>query len=88
MPIFLEYSNSCYAVVLISQNPTLILNDFAERSKILLNTDLLNHQNNFVEILKTMSSAAKNFDILATSLSVPHNYLYGSTKLLSRSVFS
>jgi len=40
-------------------------NDFAERSKILLDTDLkiilLDHQNNFVEILKTMSNAAKNF---------------------------
>jgi len=52
-------------------------NDFAERFKILLNTDpkiiLLNHQNNFVETLKIMSNA-KNFDILATSLSFLHNY--------------
>jgi len=42
-------------------------NDFVEGSKILLDTDLkiiLNHQNNFVEkILKTISNAAKNFDI-------------------------
>jgi len=41
-------------------------NDFAEGSKILLNTDLkiilLNHQNNFVGILKIMNNAAKNFD--------------------------
>jgi len=43
-------------------------------SKILLDTDLkiilLDHQNNFVGTLKIMSNAAKNFDILATSLSV------------------
>jgi len=44
-------------------------NDFAEGSKILLDTDLkiilLDHQNNFVETLKIMSNAPKNFDILA-----------------------
>jgi len=61
-------------------------NDFAEGSKVLLDTDLkiilLDHQNNFVEILKIMSNAAKNFDILATSLSVLHNYFTNSTKLL------
>jgi len=38
----------------------------------LLDTDLkitlLNHQNNFVGSLKIMSNAAKNFDILATSV--------------------
>jgi len=47
--------------------------DFAEGFKILLDTDLkilLNHQNNFVETLKTMSDTAKSFDILAISLSV------------------
>jgi len=55
-------------------------NDFAEVSKILLDTDLkiilLDHQNNFVETLKTISNAAKNFEliILASSLSVLHNY--------------
>jgi len=53
-------------------------NDFAEGSKILLDTDLkiilLDHQNNFVEALKGMSNAAKNFDILATGLSVLQNY--------------
>jgi len=41
-------------------------NDFDERSKILLDTDLkiilLDHQNNFVGTLKIMSNAAKNFD--------------------------
>jgi len=61
-------------------------NDFAERSKILLNTDLeiilLDHQNNFIGILKIMSNAAKNVNILATSLSVLHNYFDSSTKLL------
>jgi len=52
----------------------------------LLDTDqkifLLNHQNNFVETLKTMSNVAKNFDSLATSLSVLHNYFDSSIKLL------
>jgi len=61
-------------------------NDFAERFKILLNTDLkiilLDCQNNFVGTLKIMSNAAKNFDVLATSLSVVHNYFNSSTKLL------
>jgi len=38
------------------------------------------HQNNFVEILKIMSNAAKNFDTLATGLS--SNYFDSSTKLL------
>jgi len=41
---------------------------------------LLDHQNNFVGILKIMSNAAKNFDIRATSLSVLHNYFDSSTK--------
>jgi len=61
-------------------------NDFAERSKILLDTDVIiilsNHQNNFVGILKITSDAAKNFDIPATGLSVLHNYFDSSTKLL------
>jgi len=60
-------------------------NDFTEGSKILLNTDLkiilLGHQNNFVETLKVMTNAAKNFDILATGLSVLYNFFDGSTKL-------
>jgi len=46
-------------------------NDFAEKSKILLDIDLkiilLGHQNNFVGNLEIMSNAAKNFDIVATS---------------------
>jgi len=43
--------------------------------------NLLNHQNNFVGTLNIISNAAKNVDILATSLSVPHNYFDSSTKL-------
>jgi len=43
-------------------------NDFAGRSKILLDTDLKiilsDYQNNFVGILKIISNAAKNFNIL------------------------
>jgi len=45
----------------------------------------LDHQNNFVRILKIISNATKNFDILATSV---HNYFHSSTKLLFRSVSS
>jgi len=41
-----------------------------------------------VETLKIISNAAKNFDILATSLSVLHNYFDRSTKLLFWSVSS
>jgi len=37
-------------------------NDFAEGSKILLDTD---HQNNFAGTLKIMSNVAKNVDNLA-----------------------
>jgi len=62
-------------------------NDFAEKSKILLDTDLkiilLDRQNNFIGILKIMSNAAKTFDILATSLRVLHNY-FDNSKLLFR----
>jgi len=61
-------------------------NSFVERSKILLDIDLkiilLDYQNNFVGILKIMSNAVKNFDILTTSLSVLRNYFDSSTKLL------
>jgi len=62
-------------------------NDFVEESKILLYIDLkiisLDHQNNFVRTLNIMNKkTAKNFDILATSLSVLHNYFDSSTKLL------
>jgi len=51
----------------------------------LLDTDLkiilLDHQNNFAGTLKIMR-AAKNFNILATGLSVLNNYFDSSTKLL------
>jgi len=60
-------------------------NDFADKSKILLDINqkiiLLDYQNNFVETLKIMSNAAKNFDISATNLSVLHNYFDSLTKL-------
>jgi len=35
-----------------------------------------------------MNNTAKNFDVLATSLSVPHNYFDSSTKLFFWFVFS
>jgi len=50
-------------------------NNFAELSQILLDTDLkiilLDHQNNFVGKINSLknNNAAKNFDILVTSLS-------------------
>jgi len=69
-----------------NKNKTYGKNDFAEKSKILLDTDLkiilLNHQNNFVGILKIISNTTKNFDILTTSLSVLYNYFNNSTKLI------
>jgi len=34
----------------------------------------LDHQNNYIENLNMIINAAKNFDILAISLSVLHNY--------------
>jgi len=67
-------------------------NDFAEVVKILLATDLkiilLDHQKNFVETLKLMSNAARNFNILTTVLTVLYNYTDSSTKLLFWSVSS
>jgi len=60
-------------------------NDFAEGSKILLDTDLkiiLSDQKNFVGIFKIMSNAANNFDILATGFCILHNCSDSSTKLL------
>jgi len=71
-------------------------NDFAEGSKILLDTNkkiISLDQHNFIEILKIISNATKNFDILATDLSyiiiliVQQNYfsdLY-SAKILNLS---
>jgi len=60
-------------------------NDFTKEFKILLNIDLkiilLDNQNN-LGTLKIMSNVANNFDILATNLSVLHNYFDSSTKLL------
>jgi len=50
-------------------------NDFTEGSKILLDPKiiLLDHQNNFIGILKIMN-VAKDVDILATSLNILRNY--------------
>jgi len=48
----------------------------------------LDHKNNFVEILKIMSNVAKNFDVLAISLSVLCNYFDSLTKLLFCSISS
>jgi len=49
-------------------------NDFIERCKILLDIDqkiiLLDHQNNFVGILKIMSNAAKNFQQLVSAFHI------------------
>jgi len=72
--------------LIISINILLIMNYFCTKRSILLR-DLKfcwRSENNFVEILKIckkMSNAAKNFNILATSLNVLHNYFDGSTKL-------
>jgi len=44
---------------------------------------LLAHQKNFIGVLKIMSDAEKNFDILANCLRVLHNYFDSSTKSLS-----
>jgi len=60
-------------------------NDFTKVFKNVVRTDLeiilLRHQNNYVGISSIMSNAAKSFDILATSLFVPHNYFNDLTKL-------
>jgi len=47
---------------------------------------LLDYQNDYVGRSSIMSNAVKSFDILATSLSVIHNYFDGLTKLLSDSI--
>jgi len=52
--------------------------EFAEGSKTLLDRA---EGNNFVGTLKIMSNAAKNFDVVATDLSVRHNYFDSSIKL-------
>jgi len=60
-------------------------NNFTEVLKIALDTDLkiilLNHQNYYIRISSMMSNAVKSFDILATSLSVLHNYFGVATQL-------
>jgi len=56
-----------------------------ERTSLLtdLKIILLDHQNNYVENSSMMSNAAKNFDILAISLNILHNYFDSSLKLFS-----
>jgi len=80
--LYIKYLYNIFALNYSYTERTILL----RKSKILLDTDLkiilLNHQNNFVGTLKITSNAAKNFDILAISLSVVHNYFDNSTKLL------
>jgi len=45
---------------------------------------LSDHQNNYVERLSVADNAAKSFNILVASLSVPHNYFDGPNKIISR----
>jgi len=47
---------------------------------------LLDHQNNYVERLSVDNNAAKNFNILVTSLNVLHNYFDDLNKIIFRSV--
>jgi len=54
-----------------------------EDLKILLDRS----ENNFVGTLKIMSNAAKNCDILATSLSVLQLFIDSSTKLLCNNIY-
>ena len=63
-------------------------NDFGEISKNLAGYRsakiiISDHQSNYVGRSSIMSNAVKKFDILATSLSVLHNYFDGLTKLFS-----
>jgi len=48
---------------------------------------LLDYQNNYVRNSSVMSNAAKNFDILATSLNVLHNYFNKIFKSVSNYIF-
>jgi len=59
-------------------------NDFVEIFKNLarFENNLLGHQNNYVENSST-SNVIKKFNVLATRLSVLHNYFNNSTKLFS-----
>jgi len=43
---------------------------------------LLDHQNNYAERLNVDDKAAKNFDILATSLNILHIYFDGLNKII------
>jgi len=57
-------------------------NNFAEKSKILLDTVLKIILIKIIGTSKIMSNVVKNFDILTTALSVLYNCFDSSTKLL------
>jgi len=61
-------------------------NGFAEVSD--LKIIMLACQNNYVGRSDIMSNAAKNFDILATSLNVLYNHFDDPNKIIFRSVSS
>jgi len=48
----------------------------------------LDHENNYIERLSIDHIVAKNFSILAISLSVLHNSFDGPNKIIFRFVFS
>jgi len=74
------YNNTFFNIIFLYAERTILLRNlkFCWIQKIIL----LDHQNNFVGILKITNNAAKNFDILTINLSVLHNYFDSSTKLL------
>ena len=45
----------------------------------------MDHKNNYIEHLNIDDIAVKNFNILATSLNILHNY-FGSNKIIFKSV--
>jgi len=83
-----SFLQDCTQLPLTSHNIICCLSIHGKNEEfyILLDIDLklilMDHQNNFVGILKLISNVAKNVDILATSLSVLHNYFDSLTKLL------
>jgi len=66
-----------------------LLHNFAEISKNLaidLKIISLDCHNNYMECLNVDDDAAKNYNILATSLNVLHNYFDGPNKIIFRSL--
>jgi len=77
------YDSSSNMVVRISEYIYNAIYVYTEKTILLRGLKFCwNYQNNFVETSKIMSNDAKNFDTLATSLNVLHNYFDSSTKLL------